>query len=228
MKVFHDSTDNLTARQQVHQLARLRMEVLAHNLAAVLILGGAVWLAWYTASWYPLALLPVAGYMALKARFLADGLPKRDTPSWQRRLALWVADRLHRRRLAKVKSAKPYRHIRVAGAEDAIKIPLSPGEARHAKDKPVIHTLTAADVYAVVSLAYEAGLSERAVDKHGLPVWRWEEGRRLGLPSGRYLTRGAFRALQAWLVDQGFAGNDPYRFVPGFRPEQVLERLNAL
>lgn len=228
MKVFRDSADSVSSRDQVYQLARLRMEVLAHNLAAVLILAGAVWLAWYLASWYPLALLPVAGWMWLKARFLADGLPKRDATSWQRRFALWVADRMHRRRMAKAAQAKPYRHIKVAGTDDAIKVPLSPGEARSSKDRTAIHTLTVADVYAVVSLAYQVGLSERATDKHGLPVWRWEEGRRLGLPSGRYLTRGAFRALQAWLVDQGFAGNDPYRFVPGFRPEQVLERLNAL
>jgi hypothetical protein len=227
VKTYQDKSESLTARQQVHALARLRMEVLAHKLAAALIGAGALWLAWYFETLYPLALLPVAGYMALKARFLADGLPKRDTPGWQRRLALWLSDALLRRRMARAKPSKPYRVVKVNDGA-TVNVPLAPGEARRAGERAVIYNLTVADVYYVVNRAYALGLSERATDEYGAPVWRWEEGRRLGLPSGAHLSRGAFRAVQAWLVAKGFATATPYGFLAGVKPDDVLEELEAL
>jgi hypothetical protein len=105
-------------------------------------------------------------------------------------------------------------------------MPRRPGEMRSETEPAVIkqHGYTASDVYYVVCRASNVGLSERATDQDGLPVWRWEDGKRLTLPSGAQLSRAGFRAVQAYLVDHGHAVAKP-NYALTATPEAILEAL---
>jgi hypothetical protein len=68
------------------------------------------------------------------------------------------------------------------------------------------------------------GLSERATDKNGQPVWLFGDGQRLVLPSGAQLSRAGFRAIQSYLVDHGHAVAKP-NYALTATPEAILEAL---
>lgn len=115
-------------------------------------------------------------------------------------------------------SPKPYRAVRVAGVDEAVKLPRQAGEMRSKQESKVPGLrYSASDVYMIVCAAYTSGLSERG--------WTFGESG-FELPSGDRLSRDGFREVQAWLVTNGFARSKPvYAFLPGATPETVLEKL---
>lgn len=212
------------------QLADLRTSAYLHGVGAVGILAGAGWLAQETGivdvAWLGLA----ATVPALRAVViwratdrLTEHLPPRPVkdrkPSHWLRIWWWL-----RSRPPRVKPApEPFRRVRV-GDDDEVLMPRQPGETRAETEPVVVAGYTRSDVYYVVCRAAQVGLSERATDKHGHPVWQFGDGQRLVLPSGAQLSRDGFRAVQAWLVQHGYATAKPSYTLTG-TPETVLEAL---
>lgn len=211
-------------------LADLRTSAFLHGVGAVGILAGAGWLAQETGivdvAWLGLA----ATVPALRAVViwratdrLTEHLPPRPVkdrkPSHWLRIWWWL-----RSRPPRVKPApEPFRRVRV-GDDDEVLMPRQPGEMRNEKEKPVVREYTASDLYEIACRAWTYGLSERAVDDTGHPVWQFGDGQRLVLPSGAQLSRDGFRAVQAWLVQHGYATAKPsYALLD--TPEAVLEAL---
>jgi hypothetical protein len=149
--------------------------------------------------------------------------PERKSPPHWLRVWWWL-----RSRPPKVHPAPaPFRRVPV-GDDTEVLMPRQPGEMRGASEQTIIkqHRYTASDVYLVVCRASNVGLSERATDKSGQPVWLFGDGQRLVLPSGAQLSRAGFRAIQAYLVDHGHAVAKPnYAFRDGVTPETILEAL---
>jgi hypothetical protein len=112
------------------------------------------------------------------------------------------------------------------GEGDEVLMPRQPNEMRSETEKAVIkqHGLTASDIYFVVCRASNVGLSERAMNQHGHPVWQFGDGQRLVLPSGAQLSRAGFRAIQAYLVEHGHATAKP-NYTLTTTPEAILETL---
>jgi hypothetical protein len=147
--------------------------------------------------------------------------PERKTPPHWLRVWWWL-----RSRPPKAKpTPPPYRRVKV-GDDAEVLMPRQPAEMRSETERPVIkqHGYTASDVYFVVCRASNVGLSERATDQHGIPVWQFGDGQRLVLPSGAQLSRAGFRAVQAYLVDHGHAVAKP-NYALTATPEAILEAL---
>jgi hypothetical protein len=148
--------------------------------------------------------------------------PKRERkPSHWLRIWWWL-----RSRPPRVKSARePFRRVRVGDADEVL-MPRQPSEMRAETEPAIIksHGYTASDVYFVVCRASNVGLSERATDKHGQPVWQFGDGQRLVLPSGAQLSRAGFRAVQAYLVEHGHAVAKP-NYAMTATPEAILEAM---
>jgi hypothetical protein len=147
--------------------------------------------------------------------------PERKRPLMWLRIWWWLRSRPPRVHPAPA----PFRRVPV-GDDAEVLMPRQPGEMRSETEPAVIkqHGYTASDVYYVVCRASNVGLSERATDQDGLPVWRWEDGKRLLLPSGAQLSRAGFRAVQTYLVEHGHAIAKP-NYALTATPEAILEAL---
>lgn len=214
MKPYPDTAPTVE-RVKLHprQLASIKLEALLTWVAAVAVAAGALFLASELHEPRILALWSVALLLAIRAHLLWREV--HDGPTIARRL-WWrlVAWRQARAMRAKARPA-PYRPVRVAGQDEAVRIPRQPGEMARETEPVIVAGLTASDVYWIACRAYMIGLDERS--------WRLSAETVL-LPSGRQLSRNGFRAVQAWLVERGYASKHPRYHMIG-TPETVLENL---
>lgn len=212
-------------------LTDLRTAAVLNGVAAVGILAGAGLAAdatGYTQVAYvaAVALLPAlrAVWLWRDTERLAQQLPakpERVKPLMWLRIWWWL-----RSRPPKVHPAPaPFRRVPVGG-DDEVLMPRQPGEMRAETEPAIIkqHGYTASDVYYVVCRASNVGLSERATDKQGQPVWQFGDGQRLVLPSGAQLSRAGFRAVQAYLVEHGHAVAKP-NYALTATPEAILDAI---
>jgi hypothetical protein len=212
-------------------LTDLRTAAVLNGAAAVGILAGAGLVAdatGYVEVAYvgAVALLPAlrAVWLWRDTALLALTLParpERKRPLMWLRIWWWLRSRPPRVHPAPA----PFRRVRV-GDDAVVLMPHQPGEMRSEMEPAIIkqHGYTASDVYYVVCRASNVGLSERATDKNGQPVWLFGDGQRLVLPSGAQLSRAGFRAVQAYLVDHGHAVAKP-NYALTATPEAILETL---
>lgn len=229
---LHQSTDAAPATKPLPLLLTdLRTAAFLNGCAAVGILAGAGLVAdatGYVAIAYvgAVAFLPALRgawlwrYTSLLALTLPARPERKRPPHWLR-VWWWLRSRPPRVHLAPA----PFRRVQV-GDDAEVLMPRQPGETRGANERPVIkqHGYTASDVYFVVCRASNVGLSERATDDSGQPVWLFGDGQRLVLPSGAQLSRAGFRAIQAYLVDHGHAIAKP-NYALTATPEAILEAL---
>jgi hypothetical protein len=212
-------------------LTDLRTAAFLNGVAAVGILAGAGLVAdatGYVEVAYvgAVALLPAlrAVWLWRDTSLLALTLParpERKRPLMWLRIWWWLRSRPPRVHPAPA----PFRRVSV-GDDAEVLMPRQPGEMRSETEPAVIkqHGYTASDVYYVVCRASNVGLSERATDKNGQPVWLFGDGQRLVLPSGAQLSRAGFRAIQSYLVDHGHAVAKP-NYALTATPEAILEAL---
>lgn len=212
-------------------LTDLRTTAVLNGIAAVGILAGAGLVA--DATGYPqvayvatVALLPAlrAVWLWRDTERLAQQLParpERTKPLMWLRIWWWLRSRPPRVHPAPA----PFRRVPV-GDDDEVLMPRQPGEMRAETEPAIIkqHGYTASDVYYVVCRASNVGLSERATDKQGQPVWQFGDGQRLVLPSGAQLSRAGFRAVQAYLVESGHAVAKP-NYALTATPEAILDAM---
>jgi hypothetical protein len=217
MKPYPDTAPTVE-RVKLHprQAVGIKLEAILTWVAAVAVAAGALFLASELHEPRILALCGVAGVLAVRAHLLWREV--HDGPTVARRVwwrfVAWRTARAMRPR----PSPKPYRAVRVAGVDEAVKLPRQAGEMRSKQESKVPGLrYSASDVYMIVCAAYTSGLSERG--------WTFGESG-FELPSGDRLSRDGFREVQAWLVTNGFARSKPvYAFLPGATPETVLEKL---
>ena len=214
MNVKYTSTPTVeTTKLTPRQAVGIKLEAILTWVAALAVAGGALFLASELHEPRILALCGVAGVLAVRAHLLWREV--HDGPTIARRL-WWrlVAWRQARAMRAKPKPA-PYRPVRVAGVEDAVRMPRQPGEMARETEPVIVAGLTASDVYWIACRAAMIGLDERS--------WKLSTETVL-LPSGKQLSRNGFRAVQAWLVERGLASKAP-RYHLTSTPEAVLENL---
>jgi hypothetical protein len=184
------SADAPQARPLPAQLMDLRTAAVLNGAGAVAILIGAGLLAKET-GYVELTMVGLTALLpALRAAWLwrytsrmAELLPQRPAkerrPGHWLRLWWWLRSRPVRPRPV----AEPFRRVRV-GEADEVLMPRQPGEMRLETEEPIVAEYTKSDVYFVVCRAAQVGLSERAKDTYGRPVWLFGDGQRLVLPSG--------------------------------------------
>lgn len=195
------------------QVVGIKLEAILTGAGALALAIGAIVLASEIREPRLLALWGVAVFLGVRANLLWREV--HDGPSLA--LRLWwrfIAWRTARAMRQKVQPA-PYRPVRVAGQEEAVRIPRQPGEMARETEPVVIAGLTASDVYWIVCRAASIGLDERS--------WKLST-ETVVLPSGRQLSRNGFRAVQAWLVERGLADKYP-RYHMVVTPEHVVEVL---
>jgi hypothetical protein len=214
-------------------LTDLRTAAVLNGAAAVGILAGAGLVADATGYVEVAYVGAVAILPALRAVWLwrdtsllaltLPARPERKRPLMWLRIWWWL--RSHPPRVHPAPTLPPFRRVSV-GDDAEVLMPRQPGEMRSETEPAVIkqHGYTASDVYYVVCRASNVGLSERATDKNGQPVWLFGDGQRLVLPSGAQLSRAGFRAVQAYLVDHGHAVAKP-NYALTATPEAILEAL---